>query len=231
MRVLLIDCFEDRKVKEFQAFCRLLRGWLRDATMHDAVGTIDITTRRMNNLYDFAIDWEYDLLDESGRNICRRFDCLSLIVVAGDMRIYPWHLSNSQLITLLWMAEMSKKPTLCCGAGAFAAVYSAAGQGTKFNLLNQPNGESLEKLPHFPRYSRSIGQFPGVWMDNETGDVYTYNSQFKHWVPVGNVGIYRCAMRGKPTPARFRPHSKHYARYMFVIACVCLFAYSSGIFC
>lgn len=194
MRVLLIDCFEDPKSKEFKCFSRLLRGWFADSTMRDAVGHIDVVSRRLNNLYDYAIDWEYDMLDENGKKICKRFDCLSLIIVSGDMKITPWHMGSSQLTTVLWMAEMSKKPTLCCGAGAFAAVYSAAGQGTKFNVLNQPNGESLEKLAHFPRYSRAVGQFPGVWFDNETGDIYKYNTQYKTWTPVGNIGIHRCYM-------------------------------------
>jgi hypothetical protein len=211
MLVLLVDCYGDPKSKDLKSFARLLRGWFADAAMRNAVGHLDIVTRRLNNLYDYAIDWEYDQLDENGRNICRRFDCLSLIVVVGDMKIAPWHMSSSQLVTLLWMAETSKKPTLCCGAGAFFAVYSAAGQGTKFNILNQPNGESLERLPHYPRYSRPMGQFPGAWMDNETGDVYTYNTYSKQWGPIGNVGIYRCAMRGEPTPSRFRPVVKHFA--------------------
>jgi hypothetical protein len=211
MRVLLIDCYEDHKSKDFKCFSRLLRGWLADATMCDALGHVDVVTRRLNNLYDYAIDWEYDMLDDNGKNICRRFDCLSLIVVVGDMKIAPWHMSSSQLVTLLWMAEMSKKPTLCCGSGAFSAIYTASGQGTKFNILNQPNGESLEKLSHYPRYSRPVGQFPGVWMDNETGDVYKYNTQYRTWVPTGNVGIYRCAQRGEPTPSRFRPVVKHFS--------------------
>lgn len=211
MRVLLIDCYEDTKSKEFKAFARLLKGWFQDAAMRAAVGHVDIIPRRLNNLHDYAIDWEFDMLDQNGKNICKRFDCVSLIVVAGDMKITPWHMGSSQLITLLWMAELCKKPTLCCGSGAFAAVYSAAGQGTKFNILNQPHGESVEKLTHFPRYSRAVGQFPGMWMDNETGDLYKFNTQFQTWIPASNMGMHRCAMRGEPTPARFRPAVKHFA--------------------
>jgi hypothetical protein len=193
MKILVVNCFEETRQgnAKFRTFHRLLCGWLADSEHKDAVGSYDMAVRRLNNLHEYVLDWEYDLLDDNGKNITRRFDNLSLIVVIGDMTICPWSLVSSQLTTLLWMAELSKKPTLCLGSGAFAAVYAAAGQGTKFDVLNGPNGESVEKLPRFPRYSKTQGQFPGVWLDNETGDLYSYGTQFNNWTPICNIGIYR----------------------------------------
>jgi hypothetical protein len=213
MHILLVNCFDGNSVsqKEFTTFQRLFQDWLRTSPLKTGVGSFNVTVRRCNELYDYALDWEYDVLDLNAKNICRRFDCLNLIVVVGDMRIAPWNMNNSQLITLLWMAELCNKPTLCCGSGAFSAVYAAAGQGTKFNVLNQPIGDTIEKLGSFPRYSKQLSQFPGVWLHNETGDLYSYGQQYNVWRPVCNIGIFRHASQGTPTPARFRAPPKHFS--------------------
>jgi hypothetical protein len=184
---------------------------LDEAPMKSAIGSYDIVVRRLNALYDYVLDWEYDRLDDVGRAICRRFDRLSLIVVVGDMKILPWDFCSTQLITLLWMAEMSKKPTLCCGGGTFAAMYAAAGQGSKFHVVNTPHGDSLEKLANFQRYAKFGGQFPGVWLENETGDLYCYGTQYQAWMPVCNIGMNRLAMRGFPSSTKYRQPAKHYA--------------------
>lgn len=193
MRILIVNCYEESRQGQikFRAFHRLICGWFAESKSKDAVGNLDVVIRRPNDLHDCVIDWEFDRLDIESIHIARRFDNLSLIIVIGDMSMCPWSMDCAQLVTLLWMAEFSKKPTLCIGSGAFAAIYSAAGHGTKFNVLNGPIGDSVERIPTFPRYSKTLGQHPGVLLENETGDMYTYNSQYNTWAPVCNIGIYR----------------------------------------
>jgi hypothetical protein len=147
--------------------------------------------RKMNDLSDFVCDWEYDILNESSKAIFRSFDKLDLICISGDMKACPWDPVYSQVITLQHMANFCNKPVLSCGSGAYSSIYTAATQGRKFHILNGPDGDSIEKLPTFPRYSKGIGAYPSGWLDNTTGDLYSYDYHANVWRPVCNIGVSR----------------------------------------
>eukprot|EP00602_Paraphysomonas_sp_CaronLab_P004901 CAMPEP_0185026638 /NCGR_PEP_ID=MMETSP1103-20130426/10977_1 /TAXON_ID=36769 /ORGANISM="Paraphysomonas bandaiensis, Strain Caron Lab Isolate" /LENGTH=696 /DNA_ID=CAMNT_0027560287 /DNA_START=242 /DNA_END=2332 /DNA_ORIENTATION=- len=164
--------------------------------------------RRLDNLGDIVLDWEHSVLSPDAQAISIAYDKIDVICVCGDMKILPWDPQCFQLITLIHMSHLLGTPVLTCGSGAYAAVYTVATQGARFQVLNHPTGDSLENLKKFPRYFKGTSAYPCGWLDNETGDMYSYDPSSRHWKAVCNIGIYRLASNGEPTPARFRPVAK-----------------------
>lgn len=214
MKILLINCFAESKSGNggYKILYDLLLNALHKCKDIIGPGSTDIVSKRLNELDDFLVDWEYDVLGPNSCHNAKRFDKVDIICVGGDMKILPWESSCQQLILLLHMAEVMRKPVFCCGSGAFAAVYSAATQGVRFNIINDRLGDPIEKLAAFPKFAKGTRANPCGWFDNETGDIYSFNKFTQNWQALCNVGIYRNASTGAPTLSRHRPKSKVLSR-------------------
>lgn len=114
------------------------------------------------------------------------------------MKTVPWDPLYTQVIVLLQMANLCEKAVLGCGSGAFAGIYHVSTQGARFNMLNGPNGDSLDKLYTYPRYSVGTPTYPSGWMDNSNGDVYSYDRRSSQWRPICNICVHRVSSSGKP---------------------------------
>ena len=150
-------------------------------------------SRRMDCLGDYVIDYAYEVLDKRASDISFLFDHLDLIILGGDMHVMPWEPRFSQVVTLLDNCKKVNKPVICGGVGAFGLIYSACSGGTKFHVLNGPHGDSIDKLPSYPRYGTENGQYPSTFLDNKTGDMYCYEPHRKVWSAYCNIGMYRRA--------------------------------------
>jgi hypothetical protein len=71
-----------------------------------------------------------------------------------------------------------------------------ATQGSRFFILNGPEGGLIEQLPQFPYYATIDPPFPGGWLDNQTGDLYCYDENDRSWIPSCNVGLRRLPITG-----------------------------------
>ena len=193
MKILLVDAFSDSKLgrSEFHEFFGAFNNIIQETK--DAIdgGTRDIDVRRLDNLSDIVLDWEHSVLSHNAAQIARNFDKIDLICVCGNMAFLPWSPLCFDLIILIHMAHLLKKPMMTCGSGAYAAVYACATQGARFNILNQPIGDSIEHIKKFPFYYKGTSANPCGWLDNETGDIYSYIAQSRSWKGVCNCGIYR----------------------------------------
>jgi len=151
----------------------------------------NISVRKPFGLADFVIDYAFEMLDDRAKEVILAFDNLDMIFIGGDMTYMPWDPKCSQVVTLLASARKVNKPVVCCGSGALMMVYSICTGGTKFHVLNGPFGENIDRLPAFGRYSPDTGQYPGAWLNNSNGDLYSYDVHKRVWNPVCNCGIFR----------------------------------------
>ena len=210
MKILLVDAFPESKLgrDEYRTFYSILENIIQECRDTIDGGRHEIIPRSLDNLGDIVLDWEHSLLPHNAEDLAHNFDKYDLICVCGNMKILPWTPECYDLITLIHMAHLLKKPILTCGSAAYAAVYACATQGSRFQILNQPLGDSLEHLKKFPFYYKGSESHPCGWLDNETGDIYSYTPQKRSWRGVCNSGIYRLAATGAPTPLRHRPIKK-----------------------
>ena len=202
LQILVVNAMaEDAKGREAMGiFLQMLTG---------IVGrSASIVLRKMDEIGDYVLDWEHDVLTESSKSKAKRFDKVEILFVIGDTKVLPWDSRALQLVTLLHMANFTKKATFCCGSGALHNIYSLATRGSRFHIVNGPNGEVLQRLPMYPRFAVGTAQFPCGWLDHETGDVYDYNPSLKNWYPKCNFGVSRLASSGVPPSELLRPARK-----------------------
>ncbi len=216
MKILIVNAYEEenRGIESYGIYRELI---ISVFTKCRIVG-IEYVERRLDNLSEFILDWEHDNLDDSSQIYAKNFDKFDFVFIGGDMKICPWEPIATQVVTLIHMCKRSKKPLFANGFGAFSVVYSLATKGARFHILNGPEGETIERLPTFPRYSIGNGAYPSGWLDNETGDIYTFNSGSRSWQPVCNIGVFHSASSGAPPSDRVRKVLKKFAREDHVLA-------------
>ena len=168
MEILIINAFSDspKGKYDYQVYRELLTSILKSLQFTQYI----LIERNLNRIGDFTVNWEHDHINEQSKKACKLFDKIDLICIHGDMSILPWEPIATQVVTLIHMCKISKKPLICNGFGAYSAIYTLSTKGVMFYILNGPNGEEIEKLPLFPRYSIHRGPYPGAWLDSETGN-------------------------------------------------------------
>jgi len=213
MKILVVDCYEEGKKgrRGYNSFHRTLVASLNESG--PLTSDVEIVHRNLRDVGDHTLEWETEKLDEEARRRCGLFDSIDIVCIGGDMQICPWHPLYMKVVTLIFMCDFLHKPLLGVGSGAYAGVYSIATRGARFHMLNEPYGEPYEKLGAFPRYSIGTRAFASGWLNNETGDVYTFHEANKLWKPVCNIGMFRISSTGRPTapgPGMSRP--KHLSK-------------------
>ena len=189
MQVLIVDGYAPTKLgrSSFSSFRTTVTRTLEESCK----GRHDVVVRKINNLKDYVCDWAHDILNENLKLNCLKFDKIDLICICGDMKITPWDPLFTHAIILLHMATLCEKPVFGAGAGAFAGMYRCATRGARFNILNGPLGESIDRLATYPRFSIGTVAYPSGWLDSNTGDVYSFDRLTMQWRPMCNIGQHR----------------------------------------
>jgi len=210
--VLIVHCFDDATSagsKANKMFTELVLSLVGKSAR--------VTRRRMDDLADYTLDFEYEILTENSKHPVRKFDKLDMVFVGGDLKELPWSPVAYQLMTLLRMCTFCKKAVFSAGGAAFHAMFSLATQGRHYHVLNAPHGDLLDKLPAFGRFASGTPRHRVGWLDNETGDMYEYEEELKVWRPACNVGFYRHPIAGVPAADRgLRPPEKVLGRNLRV---------------
>ena len=205
VQVLIVNAYSSSKYIQNQlALVELVRKELGKES--------HIIERKIDELDDYVLDWEHEILEESRRVIAKRFDKLEMIILAGDESLKPWDPQARQLVVLMHMCNFVKKPILACGAGAFHATYSLCTAGSQYDMINGVNGERLARLPTFKYYAKGDDQMPSGWLDYETGDVYQYDTERRCWRPAMNTGLNRKPKHGEVVSNELRPSIKQHGR-------------------
>jgi hypothetical protein len=192
MKFLIVDVYSDTKTgrEEYNEFYFILQNIIKEENYIDC-GQFEILSRRYNELDDYLVDWEYSSLAANAMACSKAFDLIDMICISGDLKLLPWDPKCYQVITLIHMCNLLKKPLLTCGSGAHMAIYTCATQGLRYQLLNLPFGDSIENLKTQPTYFKGPRGYPCGWLDHETGDIFSYDQASNRWTPVVNTGIYR----------------------------------------
>ena len=201
---------------EFVAFCRLVASALKQI---DAVlgykqpippqCHLVSATQLHFIITDTALHAQV-VLDESARASCATFDSFDMVFIGSSgnsKKMLPWDASQMQLGILMHMCNLCGKPCFTVGCAALLEVYTLALRGSRIHPLNGARGSSISKLPQQPVFARS----PCCFLDNETGDLYTYVEDEKKWTPTGNVGLRIVSKSGEPTSPRLAPPERRYA--------------------
>eukprot|EP00981_Chlorochromonas_danica_P004440 scaffold886_cov174-Ochromonas_danica.AAC.31 len=183
MLVLVVSSFAEDKLGKhsYRFFLRALKRLISRGG--DAFDDCHYRERRLDELADLVVNWEFDRLDKKAQENSAAFDKIDVIVVCGDLSCLPWEPRAAQVVSLVHMAKTTNKPFLGVGFGALVAVYSLATKGVPFHVLNAPTGQSLEELPAFDTFSLGTGGYPSGWLHKETGDIYTYHPRTREWKP------------------------------------------------
>ena len=96
-----------------------------------------ILERNVNELEEFVLDWENELMVERAKSKAKKFDKLDLVIVAGDSNFLPWDEKAHALTVLLHMCNFVQKPVFCTGGGAFHGIYSLATQVSQLMYLRR----------------------------------------------------------------------------------------------
>ena len=166
--------------------------------------------RDTDDLVDFILDWEHEVLDENSKSIVKHFDKLEMVVIVGDSSLLPWDPKCHQLVTLIHMCHYVERPILALGSGPFHCMYTLCTKGARYDFINGPLGDRITRLPLCNRYAVGSETHPSGWLDSETGDVYSYDPSRKSWKPVCNVGINRTPTHGQPRSGEMLPMNKKY---------------------
>lgn len=237
MRVLIINGFESSKkgAEHFNDFNRTIQSCLRESNhskhRHRGVGTdkgklkdhdgssvvFDFVYKKYNELSEYLVDFGHEMLDDACEKRAIHFDNIDLIILSGDMHCLPWESKYVQVVTLIKMANKAEKPMLCCGGAGFTTVYATCTAGTKYHVLNGPGGDTIDRLASFSRYGSDTGEYPSAFLDNSTGDMYTYDTYRKRWKPVCNVGMYKVGI-AVDAHGGSRPNSQQQAEKKFASA-------------
>ena len=203
--MLVVDAFEDSRSGEVNR--KAFRQCVLDCISRCGLADPLLIQRRMNKLDDYCIDWEHDLMDAVTKRRAKTFDKLDMVIVGGDIGVMSWNPLCMQLVTLCNMANKVNKPIMCLGAAAFTYIYALSTCGLRFNVLNQPLGGLIRDLPRFDHYTVAGENtaYPGGYLGNEIGDLYTYDPDRRAWMPRCNVGVHYsggAAVSGLPMPPR-----------------------------
>lgn len=194
-RILIVDCFTiEPRGKSFDNFFQSVSQALEKGNVYNPT----LIKREWNDLTDYVVDWEHDRLHERCKACSKLFDTLDIIFIGGDVGFLPWDLSNCQVISLINMANKTNKPFFCGGSSALCAIFANSTQGRRYYVINGPEGGQVKELPNFPRYSLGLGVLGSGYLDNETGDLYSYDSKSKLWVPSCNVGLHLRSQKSIP---------------------------------
>ena len=194
MKVLVVNCFEESPVgaSSFGCFYRIVSTLLSESFLHYSdVSKPDLICRKYDNLKEYVLNWEIDILNDTARVKARSFDQIDLICICGDMKILPWDRKCYQVVNLLNMALKTFKPVLSCSGAAFFSTFIMGTSGVRCEVINHPFGDKRSKLRTYPFYSKGLTLLSSTWLDNELGDLYTYNTDDKYWKPVCNIGFFR----------------------------------------
>ncbi len=94
------------------------------------------------------------------------------------------------------------------GFAFYMLIYYCATNFGQFNIVNGNGwGSKLEQINKFPTMGLPGG---ACFLDNETGDIYSYNADTNHWMPSANTGLHNARNATTATLGQFVQNVKVY---------------------
>ncbi|CAD8121629.1 unnamed protein product [Paramecium sonneborni] len=182
MRILIINCYDNKDLEKFQHFQFHVMKYL--AEQKELIDTEnEFYVRNRDTIEDFLYEVESSYVKKEA---ALKFDQLDVIFIIGDCHTRPWAGHMAKILVLLRMCLRVQKLLFASGFAMQALVYlSASNIERPINLINQ-NGGKLSDL----RELKIQIQQSDMFLENTSGDLYVFNYETSEWIPKLNVGIH-----------------------------------------
>ena len=136
--------------------------------------------------YLFEAHSKYSKLDAQ-----KMFDCLDFIFIDGDPNLLPWMRQCEKFALLFRMCKITNKCLFSAGIGLMLLVYWCATNFASLKVINGGGkGSNLNEIHQLKlRKIQNLAK-DEVFLDNATGDYYTFRKDTEVWTPLGNTGIH-----------------------------------------
>ncbi|CAD8200721.1 unnamed protein product [Paramecium octaurelia] len=140
---------------------------------------------------DSIDDFLYEIDSSFVRVECgKMFDSIDLIFFEGDANLRPWSPNAYKYLILLRMCMRSNKILFASSFAMQGLVFLIASNvECQFSVINGLNGGQLGDLSKIKKSLTEI-RMNDFFLDNVTGDLYSFNYDTGEWVSKGNAGLH-----------------------------------------
>mmetsp|Transcript_7935 Transcript_7935/g.15428 ORF Transcript_7935/g.15428 Transcript_7935/m.15428 type:complete len:620 (-) Transcript_7935:28-1887(-) len=189
MRVLVVNGFSSSTEgqKSFQSFFVSIK----EAFSHQKLFNLThiefvVVDSKSIDEYLYEINTGYLATDAE-----KLFDHLDFIFIDGDANLLPWYKRASKFLILLRMAKKTHK-IVFAGSMAMQMYVFLCACNFQINQVINGNGKgsSLAKIHSMERSAFDKLTLGDVFLDNSTGDIYSYDIHQEAFFPIANAGIH-----------------------------------------
>ncbi|CAK93693.1 unnamed protein product (macronuclear) [Paramecium tetraurelia] len=140
---------------------------------------------------DTIDDFLYEIDSSFVRIECgKMFDSIDLIFFEGDANLRPWSPNAYKFLILLRMCMRSNKILFASSFAMQGLVFLIASNiECQISIINGLNGSQLGDLSKIKKSMNEI-RMSDYFLDNVTGDLYSFNYDTGEWVGKGNAGLH-----------------------------------------
>jgi hypothetical protein len=162
-----------------------------------AVDEIEVISRHLTDLKDYIYDpdgiqegkhlvhdvkqlfqpaLEKDMCKDE--NSAKRFDYLDFVLIDVPGTVLPWQERSKQLTDLFYQCKITNKPVFAAGVGMAQVAYFCSMESRGISIINGlEKGGSIQNIRNFvaPEVLPKIQRGYHCYMDNLSGDIYSYN--------------------------------------------------------
>jgi len=186
MKVLIVNGYSDSEggkeaFKKFVVIVKKAFEYLRACGMEEP--TYVILDRKNIDSYIYLKNSKYD-----NPEAVRLFDSADFVMMDGDANLLPWTKPAYKLGLLFKQCKRTDKSLFAAGFAFYMLIYYCATNFAHHNIVNGNGwGTKLEQIHNYPTAGLPTG---AGFLDNETGDIYTFNSDNNTWLPSANTGLH-----------------------------------------
>eukprot|EP00826_Nyctotherus_ovalis_P047926 TRINITY_DN5590_c0_g4_i1.p1 TRINITY_DN5590_c0_g4~~TRINITY_DN5590_c0_g4_i1.p1 ORF type:complete len:320 (+),score=91.44 TRINITY_DN5590_c0_g4_i1:156-1115(+) len=178
MKIIIVNGYSSTEAfKRFVAVVKKAFDCLRTYGMDEP--SFVILDRRNIDSYIYLESQKRD-----GTEAARLFDSVDIVLMDGDANLLPWSKPAAKLALFFRQCKQCNKALFAAGFAFYMLIYYCA---TNFAPVKIVNGSKLEEINKYPTENLPAC---AAFLDNETGDMYTYNSNTNSWIPSANAGLH-----------------------------------------
>lgn len=186
MKILIVYTIFSSKSRTFES---LIKNEIANQKI-DIDAETEFYIRNSNEIEDILYEQTSGFLKKSNGVI---FDSFDMIFITGSPKILPWDPKFMHILVLLRMCLKTRKMLFACGAAFLGLVFLCATNLEKgsLNVQNAKTGcfFSIDELKNINVNIKKIDA-SDVYVDNITGDIYSYSYETTNWQARGNIGIH-----------------------------------------
>ena len=152
------------------------------------IGEPEFIIRDRTNIHEYLFEAHSKYSKPDAQKM---FDCLDFIFIDGDPNLLPWMNSCEKFALLFRMCKITNKCLFSAGIGIMMLIYWCATNFASLKIINGGGkGSNLKEI-----HSLALSKIQNltkdeVFLDNATGDYYTFRQDTEVWAPLGNTGMH-----------------------------------------